>query len=120
MENKTEFNADSTIKLLIVDIDGTQDTTALSKAVVKKFKKAVDIISISSKALEADKMTTTMDAATTVVIVSESSAAVSALVHVCAGYAAMPKMVVWGSDQGLSPLGVATHDDIADIVGAVK
>lgn len=119
MENKTEFNADSTIKLLIVDIDSTQDTVALAKAVVKKFKKAVDTIT-TSKALESDKMTAAMDAATTIVIVSESSAAVSSLIHVCAGYAAMPKMVVWGSDQGLSPLGVTTHNDIADIVGAVK
>ena len=119
MENKTEFNADSTIKLLIVDIDSTQDTAALAKAVVKKFKKIVDTIT-TSKALETDEMTATMDAATTIVIVSESSAAVSSLIHVCAGYAAMPKMVVWGSDQGLSPLGVTTHNDIAGVVGAIK
>lgn len=119
MENKTEFNADSTIKLLIVDIDGTQDTVALAKAVVKKFKKAVDTIT-TSKALESDKMAAAMDVATTIVIVSESSTAVSSLIHVCAGYAAMPKMVVWGSDQGLSPLGVTTHNDIAGVVGAIK
>lgn len=119
MENQTDLNADSTIKLLIVDIDGTQDTAALSKAVVKKFKKTVDIIPIS-KALGGDKIAVAMDAATTVVIISESSAAVSSLIHMCAGYAAMPKMVVWGADYGLSPLGVTTHTDIADVVGAVK
>ena len=119
MENKTEFNAGSTIKLLIVDIDGTQDTTALAEAVVKKFKKAVDTIT-TGKALETDEMASAMDAATTIVIVSESSAAVSSLIHVCAGYTAMPKMVVWGSDQGLSPLGVTTHNDIAGVVGAIK
>lgn len=119
MENQTDFNAGSTIKLLIVDIDGTQDTAAFSKAVVGKFKKTVDIIPIN-KALEGDKMAAAMDAATTVVIVSESSAAVSSLIHECAGYTAMSKMIVWGADQGLSPLGVTTYSDIGDIVGAVK
>ena len=119
MENKTEFNADSTIKLLIVDIDGTQDTVALAKAAVKKFKKAVDTIT-TSKALESDKMTAAMDTATTIVFISETSPAVASLIHIYRGYDDMPKMVVWGSDQGLSPLGVTTHNDIAGVVGAIK
>ena len=119
MENTTDFNTDSTTKLLIVDIDSTQDTTTLTKAVVKKFKKAADIISVG-KAFDSAKMATIMSAATTIVVVSESSAAASSLIHECAGYTAMSKMIVWRADRGLSPLGVTTYSDIGDIVGAVK
>lgn len=119
METKTEFTTDQPIKLLAMDIDGTQDADALSKAVVKKFKKTVEIISIN-KTLEVDKMIAAMDVATTIVFISETSPAVASLIHVHRGYDDMPKMVVWGPDAGLAPLGVAAHDDIADIVGAVK